>query len=174
MPEKDTQEKKWEEQPEGLGDSFEQGSREGASWEKEQKQEKRQEQITETESEPSPEKEEESAPEKEESYDGASSPPPVDPARQREKQIEKILEKDLVDTYLELDSQKQEEFKQKGEETARKINVLLNKTKVKSKKIVDLIKKWLSLLPGANKFFLEQEAKKKTDDIIKLKNNNQS
>jgi len=56
-----------------------------------------------------------------------------------------------------------------GEETARKIDVLLNRTRVKTEKIISLIRKWLSLLPGVNKFFLEKEAKKKAEEIIKLK-----
>ena len=36
-------------------------------------------------------------------------------------------------------------------------------------KIIDVIKKWLSIIPGINKFFLEQEAKIKTDKIMELK-----
>jgi len=28
---------------------------------------------------------------------------------------------------------------------------------------------WLKLIPGVNKFFLEQEAKIKTDEVLKLK-----
>jgi len=31
---------------------------------------------------------------------------------------------------------------------------------------------WLKILPGVNKFFLEQEAKIKTDKILALKNKN--
>jgi len=33
-----------------------------------------------------------------------------------------------------------------------------------------LIKKWLLLIPGVNKYFLEQEAKIKADEIVKMKN----
>ena len=91
------------------------------------------------------------------------------PSHDRGFQIEKILEKDLQDSFFSLDPLKQEEFKRKGEETARKIDVLLNRTRVKTEKIISLIRKWLSLLPGVNKFFLEKEAKKKAEEIIKLK-----
>ena len=38
----------------------------------------------------------------------------------------------------------------------------------KAKKIFQLILEWLKLLPGINRFFLEQEAKIKTDRIIHL------
>ena len=87
----------------------------------------------------------------------------------REKEIEKTLEVGLEDIYKNMSIEKRGEFKRAGEETADKINKLLEKTKVKAKKIINLIKKWLSLIPGVNKFFLEQEAKIKTDEIMKLK-----
>jgi hypothetical protein len=45
----------------------------------------------------------------------------------------------------------------------------MDSAKFKVKAIVDLIKKWLAIIPGVNKFFLEQEAKIKTDQIIALK-----
>lgn len=90
--------------------------------------------------------------------------------REMEKQIEKVLESDLAEIYMNLSPDKQREFKIKGEEAARQINALLQKTKVKAKEILDLIKKWLSIIPGVNKFFLEQEAKIKADEIMKLKN----
>jgi hypothetical protein len=86
----------------------------------------------------------------------------------REKAIEKILEKDLAGLYVSLPPQKQREFKMAGEATARKISELITKTKFKVGKVIDLIKKWLSLLPGVNKFFLEQEAKLKADEIMKM------
>lgn len=89
--------------------------------------------------------------------------------KQREKQIEKILEKNLEDVYLNMPLAKQREFKIAGEQAARAINTLLNQAKTGLKKIIDLIKKWLLIIPGVNKFFLEQEAKIKTDEIIKLR-----
>jgi len=88
--------------------------------------------------------------------------------KEMEKQIEKVLEKDLAEIYLNLSPDKQEEFKVKGEETARQINILLQKTKIKAREVIDLIKRWLSIIPGVNKFFLEQEAKIKTDEIMRI------
>lgn len=90
--------------------------------------------------------------------------------KQREKQIEKILAKNLEDVYLNMPPIKQREFKIAGEQTARAINALLNQAKTGLKKIIDLIKKWLLIIPGVNKFFLEQEAKIKADEILKIKN----
>lgn len=89
--------------------------------------------------------------------------------KEREKKIEDILAKDMEKAYLSMSQEKQLEFKREGEKTAREINGLLDKTKVKVKKIISLIKKWLLLIPGVNKFFLEQESKIKADEIFKMK-----
>ena len=89
--------------------------------------------------------------------------------KEREEKIGKILEAGMEEIYLSLPANKQGEFKAKGEETMKKINTLLDKVKVNLGKIASLIKKWLSLIPGVNKFFLEQEAKIKADEIMKLK-----
>ncbi|MCG2701421.1 hypothetical protein L6267_04600 [Candidatus Parcubacteria bacterium] len=89
--------------------------------------------------------------------------------KQREKQIEDVLAKGLDEAFLSMDPQKQREFKKMGEQTAREINNLLDQAKVKIKKIITLIRKWLSIIPGVNKFFIEQESKIKADEIIKLK-----
>lgn len=90
-------------------------------------------------------------------------------SREQEKKIEKILETGLTDIYLSLRPDKQEEFRREGEKTAQKINSLLNKAKINLGKIINLIKKWLAIIPGVNRFFLEQEAKIKADEMIKLK-----
>jgi len=82
------------------------------------------------------------------------------------KQIESILEEDVMDLYLSMTPQDQQVFKTKGEETLSKIRVLLTKTKVNAKKIFQLIREWLKMIPGVNRFFLEQEAKIKTDKIL--------
>ena len=87
----------------------------------------------------------------------------------REKEIEKVLADDLGEVYLNMPLDKQQEFKKEGEVTAQEINTLLSKAKIKVKKIVDLIRKWLSIIPGVNKYFLEQETKIKADEIVKMK-----
>lgn len=83
--------------------------------------------------------------------------------------VEKILASGLEDTFRALPPLTQQEFKLKGEQTSSKIRELLRATKIKVKKIFHLILEWLSILPGINRFFLEQEAKIKTDQIIELK-----
>lgn len=89
--------------------------------------------------------------------------------QERARAIDSILSDGLHDIFLQLDPVKQQEFKKAGEETVVKINTLMQKAKFKVDKIIDLIRKWLQLIPGVNRFFLEQEAKIKADRIIKLK-----
>lgn len=84
--------------------------------------------------------------------------------------IERILEDGLNDSYQRLSPVARQEFKLKGEQTATQIRDLLKDSHVKIKKILRLILDWLRMLPGINHFFLEQEAKIKTDKIISLKN----
>ncbi len=83
--------------------------------------------------------------------------------------IEKVMEDGIADAYRELTPVQQQEFKIKGEETAYKIRELLKKTRIKIKDIFKLLYEWLRMLPGINKFFLEQEAKIKADKIIAIK-----
>ncbi|MDP3900142.1 MAG: hypothetical protein Q8Q23_03625 [bacterium] len=85
------------------------------------------------------------------------------------KQIEEVLSHDLEDIYFQLAPPLQMKFKKKGEETANEIKSLMEKTKVNVRKIADLIIDWLRIIPGVNKFFLEQESKLKTDEILRLK-----
>ncbi len=87
------------------------------------------------------------------------------------RRIESILEEDLEDIYLKMPSIDQQRLKVKGEETTWAILQLMAKPKVKIKKIIGLIRNWLKLITGINKFFLEQLAKIKADKIIAAANN---
>ena len=94
---------------------------------------------------------------------------PVIPRDETTMKVEKILAEGLEEDYKKLPPIVQQEFKLKGEQTASKISELLKTTRIKIKNIFRLILEWLSLLPNVNRFFLEQEAKIKTDRIINLK-----
>ncbi|MBI4122276.1 MAG: type IV secretion system DNA-binding domain-containing protein [Parcubacteria group bacterium] len=84
-------------------------------------------------------------------------------------QIEQVMEERLQDAYQRMTPEARLAFKQKGEETATQIERLLEQVKVQSKKIFQLLFAWLKIIPGVNKYFLEQEAKLKTDELMRLK-----
>ncbi len=83
------------------------------------------------------------------------------------KKIEAILEDDLDELYFKMDETHRRIFKEEGEKTAYQIERVITIGKAVTFKILELIKQWLSLIPGMNKFFIIQEAKIKTDKIIK-------
>lgn len=87
---------------------------------------------------------------------------------QLEKEIGDVLAEDLENLYWELPETERLIFKYKGEETASKIRLLLGEASVKVQEIFRLIVEWLKLLPGVSNFFIEQEAKIKTDKLMKF------
>lgn len=89
-------------------------------------------------------------------------------------QIETIMEENLQDIYANLPADIQPRFKVKGEETARTIRQMMQSAKIKTGKILRLIAKWLKMIPGVSRFFLEQEAAIKAQKIIALAEENKS
>ena len=45
---------------------------------------------------------------------------------------------------------------------------MVRQYKVEVKRVLTMLKDWLTSIPGVNRFFLEQEAKIKTDRILEL------
>ncbi len=95
---------------------------------------------------------------------------PVPPPEHDEvfKAVEKILEDGLGDYFGQLPEPAKVRFQQKGQQVAEQISVMVRQMGVKVKKVILLIRDWLLTIPGVNKFFLEQEAKIKTDRILEL------
>lgn len=91
-----------------------------------------------------------------------------------QKSVEDILSSGLEDLYQSLDQPRKIIFKQKGEETAASIVVLIKSIKFKIYEVLNLIRNWLFIIPGINKFFLEQEAKIKTDKVLELQHKNKN
>ena len=83
-------------------------------------------------------------------------------------QVEKVLEEDMTELFLAMKPQDQRVFAAAGEETAGKIRLLLASAAKNAQKILELIRVWLLRIPGVSRFFLEQEAKIKTDKILHL------
>lgn len=82
--------------------------------------------------------------------------------------VETLLEEDLTEVYARMPADRQAAFRKKGEETTRKIVSVLHKARSRAKDILGWIREWLRIIPGVNKFFLEQESKIKTDKIVAL------
>lgn len=84
-------------------------------------------------------------------------------------EVEAVLSEGLEELYKQLAPNERAAFKKKGEETAKTVRELLLEAKVNVKKVFDAIRDWLKLLSDrANKFYLEQEAKIKTDKLLLL------
>ncbi|MGB0757089.1 MAG: hypothetical protein ACPGO5_01410 [Patescibacteria group bacterium] len=101
--------------------------------------------------------------------DDEESKEQLTPEQEQEmEEIEDILEEDLKDVYAKLDPATQKTFKESGEETTKMVFDLVHQTKIKTRRIVSVIAKWLRIIPGINKYFVEQEAKLKTDKVVEM------
>ena len=70
--------------------------------------------------------------------------------------------------YHSLDAKEQERLKAAGEAAALAIRNLIESKKIAPRKIHDVIHSWLKTIPRVSPNFLLQEAKIKTDEIIKV------
>ena len=85
-----------------------------------------------------------------------------------QKEVESVLTENIAEIYKQLPQDRKAVFKQKGEEVAMQITAMIKGGILQIKKILKLIRDWLLIIPGVNKYFLEQEAKIKTDKIQQL------
>jgi hypothetical protein len=84
------------------------------------------------------------------------------------QKIEEILSQDLEIFTEKLSPIEKKKFEIKTEETAGAIEKIINSAKIASQKILNIIKRFLRLLKGVNRFFIEKESKIKTDKILDL------
>jgi len=101
-----------------------------------------------------------------------SKPITLSQSQQEIADLELILSDGLDKIYQELSLENKNTFKVKGEEVASKIQLLMLSAKIKFNDILEIIRNWLLVIPGVNRFFLEQEAKIKTDKIISWHDHN--
>lgn len=83
-------------------------------------------------------------------------------------EIEQVLEEGLGDAFRALTPVQQQEFKIKGEQVAYDIRHMFTQQRLKVRTLLRTILEWLKLLPGINRFFLQQEAKIKVDKLVAL------
>src|SRR3989344_7811193 len=86
----------------------------------------------------------------------------------RLREIENVLSEGLDSLYASLSQADKQRFRAAGEGVARQIIALVDQGKASLTRVRKLIIKWLRLLPGVNRFFLEQEAKIKADRVLAL------
>lgn len=80
-------------------------------------------------------------------------------------EVEQVLEDGLGSYYQGMNPKLQQLFKSRGETLAASLALMVTVTKVNVGKVVELIRRWLMLIPGVSRFFLEQEAKIRADRI---------
>jgi len=97
----------------------------------------------------------------------APTPPPV-PRDEALVEVEKIMEKGLADVYSSLPESAKPVFKKKGEETAQALAQMVRSLNIHFRRALQMIRDWLLTIPKVNKFFLEQEAKIKVDELQAL------
>ncbi len=82
--------------------------------------------------------------------------------------VEAVLEEDLGEAYQKMQPALQQKFRKEGERVTAQIVEMVRHAKVNARLVLKLLTDWLKLIPGVNHFFLTQEAKIKTDRILKL------
>ncbi|PJE75987.1 hypothetical protein COV04_01945 [Candidatus Uhrbacteria bacterium CG10_big_fil_rev_8_21_14_0_10_48_11] len=85
------------------------------------------------------------------------------------QEIEEVLTENLSEVYAGLSPKDRFIVKTKGEETAFKIRMLLRQASVKFYSIFQLVISWLKAIPGLNRPFIEQEAKLKADQLLRMR-----
>lgn len=108
-------------------------------------------------------------------YPQSSAPQtaPVDPIVELHRSVEHVLEGNLQDVFQSMPAERQAQFRAAGEQTAKKITTMLTSARVAVQSILKLIRSWLKMIPGVNRYYLEQEAKIKSDQIMALYRNQQ-
>ncbi len=82
--------------------------------------------------------------------------------------VQKILEDGLEEAIVTMPEEAKQRFLQKGKEIGTIVADMVRQYKVEVKRVLHLLKEWLTTIPGINRFFLEKEAKIKTDKILEL------
>lgn len=85
-------------------------------------------------------------------------------------EVEKILEYGLGDYIPDMPEEARERFLKKGGEVAAQVSTMVHTLNVQVNLVVTLIKEWLLTIPGVNRYYIEQESKIKTDQIVELAN----
>jgi hypothetical protein len=99
---------------------------------------------------------------------GVAASAQVEAKSELRQAIERVMEADLNELYLTMSPEERLVFKNKGEATAKEVAEQVQKPKINLSKILQLLFAWLRFIPRVNNYYLQQEAKLKADQIIKL------
>lgn len=94
--------------------------------------------------------------------------PQARPKTEARTKLEGIMTTGLADMYRTMTPQEQAAFRKRSMETATALEEMMTNFKATARKVAKLIHGWLSSIPRVNRFFLEQETKLKTDEIMAL------
>ncbi len=83
-------------------------------------------------------------------------------------EVEKVLEEGLGEYVEAMPEDAQKRFRVKGREVSTQIARMVRSLKIDLHQTITLIRDWLLTIPGVNRYFLEQEAKIKTDNLVTL------
>lgn len=97
-----------------------------------------------------------------------ADPAANDPRVKLLKKVEDILASGLMELYVALPADRKAQFKAGGERVANAVTDLIVHGKASVKKVWKLLSEWLRNLPGVNKYFIQQEIKIKTDQVMFL------
>ncbi|HCC22115.1 hypothetical protein A2480_02985 [Candidatus Uhrbacteria bacterium RIFOXYC2_FULL_47_19] len=86
-------------------------------------------------------------------------------------EVEQKLEDNLWDSYRAMPPDLRLKFKIEGERIAQVIREGIATGRLVAHSILTMIVEWLGMIPGVNRWFLIQEAKIKTDALVKLGRN---
>lgn len=93
---------------------------------------------------------------------------PADAKDKYRVRVERALEQNLWDLYFALPQGAREKFKAEGEAAAAALRAAIERKNVKPNAVLHAVNRWLRTIPKVNPYFLEQEAKIKTDKIMEL------
>lgn len=82
--------------------------------------------------------------------------------------VQQILEDGLEEAIITMPEDAKQRFLEKGKQIGTIVSDMVRRYKVEVKRVLNMLKEWLTAIPGINKFFLEKEAKIKTDRILEL------
>jgi hypothetical protein len=116
-----------------------------------------------------PERPEEAATQATATPAGTAAPAPIVQIKDEVTlRVESILEEDLAEAYGRMTEPDRRRFKIEGERVTREIVSMISRFRIKLSKVLKLLTGWLKLIPGANRFFVIQEAKLKADRILAI------